>query len=145
MSDLSPDTAAVIAGVAERASRAAADRDRLAGLDAAIVDGFPSALIVVDAEWQVVRANRRAVSMFGYSVGELIGQHVEMLMPEEFRTAHPARQLSYAVDPRVRPMGTGAPVFGLSKSGDRFPISVELAIVEPVGGSPCYIAIISPP
>ena len=56
-------------------------------LTAAIVEAAPDALMVVDGEGRIVRANGRAESLFGYTRSELIGSSIELLMPETFRNS----------------------------------------------------------
>src|SRR5262249_12334611 len=61
----------------------AEDRFRL------VVEAAPNAIVMVNAEGSIVLVNSRAEQTFGYSREELVGQPVELLVPERFRAEHP--------------------------------------------------------
>src|SRR5262249_14251131 len=58
---------------------------------------------------------------------ELIGQPVEVLVPDHLRTVHVAHRLSYSAQPRTRPMGAGLELFGRRKDGSSFPVEISLS------------------
>ena len=72
--------------------------------------------------------------MFGYQRGELVGQSIDILVPERFRHTHPARRKDYASAARVRPMGAGLELYGRRKDGSEFPADIMLGPVETVEG-----------
>lgn len=86
----------------------------------------PDAVIAVDSEGKILLANQQAQNLFGYSSEELIGQPVEMLMPDAFQEAHRKHVNRFAQHPRQRPMGTGLPLVGQHKDGRRFPLDINL-------------------
>ena len=90
----------------------------------------PDAMIVVDRVGRIVRANPQAERLFGFSENELLGQSVEMLMPDAARRAHRAHVLDYTGAPRVRPMGTGQELIGQKKDGQQFPVEIALSPLE---------------
>jgi PAS domain S-box-containing protein len=100
-----------------------------------MVDAAPSALLLVDRERKVVLANRSAEQLFGYASEELIGQEIELLLPERSRQSHPLQVASFYREPRVRPMGPGRELHGRRKDGSEIPIEVGLNPMGPPYGS----------
>jgi len=99
-----------------------------------IVETASLAILVVDREGRIGYANARAAEMFGYGREELLGQSVEILLPERFRTAHATHRTGYFAGPRVRPMGLGLDLAGQRKDGTEFPIEVGLSYIETEDG-----------
>ena len=75
-------------------------------------------------------ANRRTEELFGYSREELLGNRIEMLLPESRRAAHVREREEYFAHPRVRPMGIGMELAGRRRDGSEFPVEVSLSYVE---------------
>jgi PAS domain S-box-containing protein len=71
--------------------------------------------------------------MFGYSREELIGQSVELLVPERLRAQHVGHRAGYAQQPKVRPMGAGLELWGRRKDGGEFPIEISLGPMDQAG------------
>ena len=94
----------------------------------------PDAVFVMDQAGRIVRANAQAERVFGYNRRDLIGQPVETLVPERFRTAHPKHRKDYASQPRIRPMGAGLELHGLRRDGSEFPVDIMLGPVDGVEG-----------
>src|SRR5271166_759709 len=90
----------------------------------------PDAIVVSDQEGCITQANARVESMFGYQRAELLGQTIDMLVPERFRKAHPSHRQQYGTAARVRPMGAGLELFGRRKDGSEFPADIMLGPVE---------------
>jgi PAS domain S-box-containing protein len=91
-------------------------------------------IVSVDADGLIVTANRALETMFGWGVGELIGQRIEQLVPSAFRDAHAGHRSGYVAAPRARLMGGGLDLVGQRKDGSSFPIEVSLNHVATAGG-----------
>lgn len=101
------------------------------------LDAAPDALIIIDAEGVVRFANRQASVLFGYSNEELVGQHLETLMPQRFRGRHAGYRGSYFSAPRLRPMGAGLALFAQHRDRGEFPVEISLS---PVAADPALVA-----
>ncbi|MEQ1824503.1 MAG: PAS domain S-box protein [Pirellula sp.] len=97
-----------------------ADHFRLA------VEAAPVAMLMVDNQGAIVLVNRQTEQMFGYSRQELLGQSVEMLVPQRFRDRHPQLRSGYFDAPQTRSMGAGRDLYGLRKNGQEVPIEIGL-------------------
>jgi PAS domain S-box-containing protein len=94
-----------------------------------LLEAAPDSIIAVGADGRIVLVNAQTVQLFGYSQTELIGQAIELLVPERFRADHPERRRHYLGDPRPRPMGTGEPLAGRRKDGTEFPAEISLSSI----------------
>src|SRR3984957_1051291 len=94
----------------------------------------PDAIIVTTLDGRISAVSPATERLFGYSQSELIGQLVEVLIPERFRSPHPHRRDSYLAAPVVRPMGTGLELYGLRKDGTEFPVDIMLSPVDAGAG-----------
>ena len=76
-----------------------------------------------------MEVNAHVQEAFGYDRSELLGQPIEVLIPERFRIAHPGHRADYAAHPRVRTMGAGLDLYGRRKDGSEFPVDIMLGPV----------------
>jgi formate hydrogenlyase transcriptional activator len=95
----------------------------------------PDAIVITDGAGAVLRVNAELERSFGYARTELLGQPVELLIPERFRPSHPAKRQAYAEQPKRRPMGAGLELFARRKDGSEFPVDIMLSPVETPNGS----------
>ncbi|MGH9872241.1 MAG: PAS domain-containing sensor histidine kinase [Pyrinomonadaceae bacterium] len=95
--------------------------ERTAQLEAA-----PSAMLMVDKSGKITLANKLTEQLFGYTRDELLGQHIEILIPERFRSAHPGQRESFFKHPSTRAMGAGRDLYGLRRDGSEVPIEIGL-------------------
>ncbi len=94
---------------------------------AGLLEAAPDAMVCVDADGRIVLVNAQTERLFGYGRDELIGQPVEMLVPDAAREMHPAHRAGYLADPRPRPMGAGMELAGRRRDGSTFPAEISLS------------------
>src|SRR5882757_5046693 len=91
-----------------------------------VLDAAPNAMIMVDSAGVITFANASGTTVFGYSLSELIGRHIETLVPERFRDRHVGDRKGFLSEPSSRAMGAGRDLFGRRKDGSEFPVEVGL-------------------
>lgn len=92
----------------------------------ATFESAPTAMIVTDASGAINRVNSLTESYFGYERKELIEKKIEMLIPPQYRGAHPQLRDEFNGNPEARQMGKERDLFGLRKDGTEFPVEVGL-------------------
>jgi PAS domain S-box-containing protein len=90
------------------------------------VAAAPNAMIMIDQAGAIVLINSQAEAVFGYGRAELIGQPMERLVPERYRTQHPKHRATFFAAPSARSMGVGRDLYGLHKGGHEIPIEIGL-------------------
>jgi PAS domain S-box-containing protein len=95
-----------------------------------LLEAAPDSIIGVGADGRIALVNAQTVRLFGYAQDEMIGQAIEMLVPDGARAAHPAHRQEYLTDPRPRPMAGGATLAGRRKDGSEFPAEISLSFVN---------------
>lgn len=98
-----------------------------------IFEYAPDAILVVNEEGRVVKANAQAARMFGYAREELLGEAVEVLVPERFARRHVDHRAGYAASPHARSMGEGMELSGRRKDGSELPVDIMLSPLEGTG------------
>jgi formate hydrogenlyase transcriptional activator len=96
----------------------------------ALFEFSPDAIILTDESGRISESNAQVEKFFGYDRSELIGQPVEVLMPERFRGAHPNHRKEFLAHARTRQMGVGLELFGRRRDGSEFPVDIMLSAVE---------------
>src|SRR6185503_3471795 len=90
----------------------------------------PDAMVIVNAQGIIVLVNDETTRSFGYTRGELVGQPVELLMPEAFRKAHPHDRSRYVAHPERRAMAPGRAFRARRKDGSEFSAEISLSPLE---------------
>lgn len=92
-----------------------------------IFKGISEGVLVVDINQQIVQVNQPAESMFGYDHEELIGKHLNTLIPSPFHAAHAEYFQRFMEKGESRKMGNDRDLFGLKKDGSKFPVEAGLS------------------
>lgn len=115
----------------EQLAQALAENERALSEAQTLFDHSPEAIVMANSNSRIVRANKRAVDIFGYPNEKLIGMVVEELMPERFRANHIQYRKTYANAAVQRRMGRDIrEVVGLRSDGTEFPIEVILGPIS---------------
>jgi PAS domain S-box-containing protein len=93
----------------------------------ALLEAAPDAMVIVDARGTIQLVNAQTEALFGYAREELVGQPVEILIPERFHGTHAAHRQGFVASPNLRSMGSGLALSGRHKSGADLAIEVSLS------------------
>ena len=96
----------------------------------AVLESASEGILLIDANGRIILVNPAAERMFGYEPDELLGQTLEVLLPDRIRETHHAHRARYFAGPRVRPMGSGLVLAGRRKDGVEFPVEISLSYVQ---------------
>jgi PAS domain S-box-containing protein len=117
---------AVVVWSVRAIDRIDSDRSRADTRFRAFIDSSPSGMLTVDHQGRIVMVNREVERLFGYAREELLGQPIELLVPNQFRSAHPDYRAGFFTHPQKRSMGAGRDLFGRRKDGTEMPVEIGL-------------------
>lgn len=99
-----------------------------------LLETAPDAIVIVDQSGRIVLTNAQTENLFGYPRAELLGQPVELLVPDRFRGRHPGYRGEFFLAPRPRAMGPELDLYGRRKDGSEFPVEISLSPLETSSG-----------
>ena len=99
------------------------------------IESTPNAIIIANEKGKIVLVNQQAEKLFGYNRSELLGQLLEILLPERYRAAHPGQRSSFMAAPSARPMGVGRDLYARRKDGTEIPVEIGLNPVKTEEGN----------
>ncbi|MCA9106483.1 MAG: PAS domain S-box protein, partial [Planctomycetales bacterium] len=117
------------------------DRKRLERKVTAMVESAPIAMVMIDRTGAISLVNSQTESLFGYDRSELLGQPVEILLPDRIRLGHPQVREMFFDSPEARQMGQGRDLKGRRKDGSEFPVEIGLNPVPTQDGTMVLSAI----
>jgi PAS domain S-box-containing protein len=104
-------------------------------LSSHLLETLPDAVVAVDGDGTIVQVNSQAQDLFGYDRDELIGQKIEMLVPEHYRRQHHHHRDKFVQTPKARRMGADLDLHGKRRNGSEFPVEVSLSPVSTENGT----------
>ena len=96
----------------------------------ALVESFPSAILLIDHDGRIIQMNAQVERMFGYRPKELEHQAMDTLIPGRFHDRHHEHVAGYSADPHTRPMGVGLELSARRKDGTEFPVDIMLSPIN---------------
>lgn len=116
--------------IATAAIRDVSDRVRAESRFVQFLEFAPDAIVGVARDGRIELVNAQTERLFGYGRDELVGELVEILVPERLRAEHPGDRAGYFADSRTRPREAGLEMFGRRKDGSEFPAEVSLSSID---------------
>lgn len=99
-----------------------------------LLETLPDAIVAVNRDGIIIQVNSQAQELFGYSRDELIGQKIEILVPESYRRQHHQHRANFAQAPKTRRMGADLDLYGRRRNGSEFPVEISLSPVSTEDG-----------
>ena len=107
-----------------------------------VVESAPNGMLLANQAGLITLVNTQIERLFGYDRQELVGQPVERLIPERFRTQHPGQRTAFFHHPTTRSMGAGRELFGCRKDGTEFPLEIGINPIKTPGGTQVLASIV---
>lgn len=124
--ELESANAALLAEMNER--QVAEERFRM------LLESAPDAVVIVDEHGIIELVNERCESLFGFPRAELVGEPIEVLVPEASRRNHERLRDRYIANAAPKPMGAGRELFGIRSDGTEFPVEISLSPLQTPSG-----------
>ena len=107
-----------------------------------VVESAPNGMLMANQDGVITMVNAQIERWFGYDRQELIGQPIEILLPERFRAQHPGHRTTFFHNPQARAMGSGRDLFGRRKDGTEFPLEIGLGPILTAQGTQVLASIV---
>jgi PAS domain S-box-containing protein len=104
-------------------------------LSSDLLETLPDAIVAVDHSGTIVQINSQTQELFGYDRDQLIGQKIEMLVPDRYRRQHQHHRKNFAEVPKTRRMGADLDLYGRRRNGSEFPVEISLSPVSTEQGT----------
>ena len=111
--------------------------DRVATLAARFqvsVEAAPAGIVMIDQQGKILLVNAATERMFDYSRDDLVGQSIELLVPDAHRGRHPQDRQAFFAAKQSRQMGTGKDLYGRRRDGTGIPVEIGLNVVDSTDG-----------
>ena len=96
-------------------------------LSSNFLESIPDAIVAVGQDGLILQLNSQTEKMFGYRRDQLVGQSIEMLVPQRYRGPHSRHRQNFAKAPKTRTMGAGLDLYGRRQNGSEFPVEISLS------------------
>jgi protein-histidine pros-kinase len=100
-----------------------------------VLESAPDAMVIIDHYGKIAVVNEQAERMFGYTREQMLGQEIELLLPDDVHDKHISHRTAYSRDPHLRPMGIGMDLRAKRKDGSSFPVEISLSPVVSASGT----------
>jgi two-component system cell cycle sensor histidine kinase/response regulator CckA len=107
-----------------------------------VLEQAANPIVGVDMGGRITYANRRAGAIFGWAADELVGQPIEVLVPEGSAEAHVDLRDAFLAQPVARPMGIGLDLVARRRDGSTIPVEVSMSPVETPAGRQVFATVI---
>jgi PAS domain S-box-containing protein len=107
-----------------------------------VVESAPNAMVMIGPAGTIEMVNMQAERVFGYERSEMLGNPIESLIPQRYKTGHPHLRTAFFIRAESRSMGAGRDLYGLKKDGSEFPIEIGLNPIETEDGLKVLSAIV---
>ena len=104
-------------------------------LSSDLLETLPDAIVAVDQSGTIVQLNSQTQELFGYDRDQLMGQKIEMLVPDRYRRQHQHHRKNFAEVPKTRRMGADLDLYGRRRNGSEFPVEISLSPVSTERGT----------
>jgi PAS domain S-box-containing protein len=96
-------------------------------LSVSVLEAIPDAVVAVNQQGVILQINSQTEKLFDYTRDELIGQKIEMLVPERQRGAHHDHREQFHARPKIRRMGSGLDLYGRRRDGSELSVEISLS------------------
>src|SRR6516165_1916140 len=100
-----------------------------------VVEASPNGIVVVDAQGYILLVNTLAEKLFGYGREDLVGQSIDLLVPDRFRGEYAARRAAFHAAPATRTQGARLELFARRKDGTEFPVEIGISSIQSPEGT----------